>query len=294
LRRAVLLVVLGACGRLEFSPGADDQDAGIHDTANDAMPCMNYGAWGAVQRIAELATTAEDYGSEISSDGLSLYWGSNNGGPDHLYTATRASRSSTWGSTRQLTEISGGVGDPSVTGDELEIYYTHAGGTKDCIYRASRTAKTNDFTDGVAVPALCDGASHHACPHLSPDGLTMVYVSAGIILLATRPDRNADFPEGTTFPGLFTGLSCPYLSDDLLTLYYEEGSPSVIEYAKRSIPSGAFDIQKQPVTETDFSGNDNEDVSLTSDALEMHFDSSRPGGAGGHDMYFLQRECLSN
>jgi hypothetical protein len=297
VKRAALLVAVAvaACGRVGFEASAIDGSIGSDaaDAAIDAVPaCTQFGAWGTAQRIAELATSAQDYGSEISSDGLSLYWGSNDGGPDQLYMATRPSRTSTWGAARLLDQVGPGVGDPSVTGDELEIFYSHAGGPKDCIYRASRTDKADDFDAGA--PVLCDSVTHHACPHVSSDGLTMVYEDGGTLLISTRPDRNAAFPEGEGFPGLFTGLSCPYITDDLLTMYYEEDAPSVIEFATRSIPSGAFDVQKQAVTEANAAGFDTEDVSLTGDGLEMHFDSDRTGGAGQHDMYFLQRECVSH
>lgn len=294
MKRALVLVALTACGRLNFDPFTTDSDASVVDVAPDAeLPCLQYGAWGAPQRIAELATSAQDYGSEISSDGFSLYWGTNEGGPDHLFVSTRPTRTSTWGPAKELTELGMATADPTITADGLEIFYSSFGGAQDCIWRASRERTTDPFSAGVMIPGLCGLTAYHSCAHVTGDGLTIVYGTGGSLYISTRPDRATDFEEGVELPGLNNSFSCPYITDDLLEVYYEELAPSLILYAYRSVPSGPFTMQDVRVDEAYLAGSDTEDVSLTADGLEMHFDSDRPGGAGAHDMYFMQRECVS-
>ncbi|HUS27315.1 MAG TPA: hypothetical protein VMZ53_02370 [Kofleriaceae bacterium] len=170
MRRAVasIFVIVAGCGRLSFdargdtsgsatelhdavliaslSTNVDDDDPEIsfdgleiyfsralvtnEDDIYVSMRASVLDEWPAATKVPGINTGAIDKGPGLTSDALTLYFGSDRGGaPQKMYMTTRASRSDPWGAPVLVPELSlaRNVGSPCVRGDR--IVFRQAGGT---------------------------------------------------------------------------------------------------------------------------------------------------------------------
>lgn len=288
-RQYLALLVAGGCGRIAFDPLAAD----AADAAAPADACT-LGPWGLPALVPGLDTDDEDSGSQITADGLGLYYATNN----HLHAAHRPDRGSPW-TTELIAELDGpSQFDPSVTADELELFFTRDDSVSPCIFYTSRTSTSLAWSTPVRLDALCTTRDAGGA-YVTADGLTLFYtstmgVSEGSIYVTTRPDRAAPFPAGTMIAGLPGTDEGTYgygaLSSDLLTLYFESSSPLDLYSATRAAlgdPWGAA----VPLATVNTADRE-EDVSITADGLELYFDSDRPSTHTNANIYVATRSCL--
>jgi hypothetical protein len=288
------LLVVGGCGRLAFDPIA--ADSGDGDRGDAPRPaCTAFTPWSAPVIVPGLDTpAADDSGGQVSPDGLALYYARDN----HLRVARRADRTSPW-ATSLIAELDGPVQyDPTVTGDELELFFTRDAGAFLCIYSATRTARTMPWSTPVRLDELCSGRDAGGA-YVTADGLTLYYtpvVSAGegSIYVTTRPDRATRFQAGQPIAGLpgATVGSFGYaaLSADQLTIYFEStiaGTLDIYEATRSSLAEPFSAATPVPMVNT---AARDEDVSITADGLELYFDSDRAGQS--QDVYVLTRSCI--
>ncbi len=92
------------------------------------------------------------------------------------------------------------------------------------------------------------------------------------------------------FPGLFTGISCPAITGDMLELFDDGGSPETIMENPRANTTVGFTGGGAPISAIN-GAYDQTDTSITADGTELVFASDRPG-AGGFDLYYTVRSCL--
>jgi Tol biopolymer transport system component len=142
---------------------------------------------------------------ELSADGLSLYFFSEGfSGPASrdLYLATRASTALQFNTVRELTTINSSARDdrPWVSPDELTIYFcSQRASSSDDLWRATRTARSNDFGTPLPVTEL-NSSGNDAGIFLTPDGLVALFASdrtgglGGVdIYRATRASTSSAF-----------------------------------------------------------------------------------------------------
>jgi hypothetical protein len=104
-------------------------------------------------------------GFDVSPDGRTLY--ADDGQNNALRRLTRASDTADFGGAGTLAS---GVGYPSLTGDQLKLYYHRAG----TIYRQTRTGLTGGFSKEEIVAAGSD-------PDISEDGTSLIFkTTAGL------------------------------------------------------------------------------------------------------------------
>ena len=295
----VVAAIASACGRIDFDPRLATLDGSDGGLAADAMPaCTMFGPWGTPRVIGELATARDEFGGQIMSDNLTLYF-DRHGGGDEIYVARRPDRSSPFGPAQQLPELGTNSfeGSASATADELELYFESSRSGKACIYRATRATATAMWDPPAQVAALCTSPNNGA--YVTPDGLTLFYNSAsaadpeGVIMVTTRASRTVPFPTGTPAGGgLAGGATKGYcnLASDGLTLYFETGSPTDLYQVARSGPGSPWGTPSQiPGMNT---ATIEQDVSITTDGLELFFASNRVGSMG-LDLYVASRACLA-
>jgi hypothetical protein len=190
------------------------------------------------------------------------------------------------------TELeSGGISDPTVTEDQLEVYADIDDGDGKCVHRYTRPTTADSWSAPASEPMMC-GVTKSVCPFVTADGLTM-YVedaTASAIAVATRATRSDTFGAVSVLANLNTGISCPGMRGDGLELVFDSGSPADVWSDQRSSASGDFSGPGGVITAA-MSASDDEDSSITFDGLELFFSSSRPGGMGGFDLFHTTRSC---
>jgi hypothetical protein len=283
----VALCCAFGCGRIHFGTASD----ATNDVANDApIMCSAFGAWGQAELISELSTPGNDWGGNITADGLAYYYQSDSTGTNELYVARRPHRAAPFDPPVVISEINGpSSSDPSITGDELDMFMTNTTPT-DCIGESTRASTSDPWGPVAVLSALCTGYLA-SCPFITADGLTLYYYDAMLsrILVTQRATRADAFPAGVILNNLYTGIFCPSMSGDGLSLYYEGGGPVSVYVATRPSLTGLFDpndVSVMPIV----TGIDNEDSSITADGLELFFASDRPG-PGKFDIYRITRGC---
>lgn len=290
-RRSLALLVVGGCGRIAFDPLVDEA------TSDAAVPaCENFSAWSTPMLVPGLDTVDEEAGSQISPDGLALYFSRGY----YLQVARRADRTSPWIDEPILEiEVTERQFDPTVTADELEMFFTREEtDTSNCIYYTSRTSKTLPWGTPQLQTDLCQ-AIDAGGPYISGDGLTLYYsplfgAEEGAIYVTTRTSRTERFAAGAAvdgLPGSTVGdFGFPALSADQLHLYLESGAPLDIYEATRTSVTAPFSAAT-PVPGVNVTTARDEDVSITADGLELYFDSNR-AGAQGQAIHVATRSCL--
>lgn len=190
--------------------------------------------------------------------------------------------------------------DPTLTDDMLEMYFastrvTGAAGNAD-IWRTTRATTTDPWSAPVLVSEL-NTARNDENPGISGDGLTMWFSSnrdGGVDIYVSRRASRAQIWSP---PVRVSELSTPV--DDLgaepartgrRIALYGDGPRRLFE-ATRASADGvwsapiALDSLNQPATADNLSGF------FVSD-LELWFVSTRPGGAGQHDIYRATRPAV--
>ena len=111
---------------------------------------------------------------------------------------------------------------PYLSYDGLSLYFDR--GT-DSIYEAKRSQPSGNFT---SVSQVLSGGGHIVCPWVSPDNLRMYYhqeSGSWQVKMSTRASVNDPWSSGTAVAGLPSNIALPSLSEDELTIVYD--NPSV-------------------------------------------------------------------
>ncbi len=124
--------------------------------------------------LLPLAQAAVDNGIELSADGLTLYFADDR---RDLRSVRRSDRSSPFGAASEI--LSQNVENPTLSSDELELYYSRADDTK--TYRRTRRNREGAFDDNE-TEIFADALE----PDLSPDGQRLYVVRSGDVYTLTR------------------------------------------------------------------------------------------------------------
>jgi len=112
---------------------------------------------------------------DLSWDGLRLYFGANEG---QIYVAERATRDAPFGDATMLFDA---AWFPTVSGDELEIFYNRFMGTTREMFRRARADRSDAF--GPEELVLDDGSD----PDISPTSSVLVVVLGNGLSILDRP-----------------------------------------------------------------------------------------------------------
>jgi Tol biopolymer transport system component len=159
------------------------------------------------------------------------------------------------------------------------------------------TPKLGEFQAAEVVAGL-DTSGDLWGPSLSADGLTLVFGAGSpeTIFAATRAERGGPFKAGTALAGVNRAGSegTPFLSADGLSLYL---------YSMAETEGGAGERNLERATRAKVADNfgapaplatlntpaDEQNPWVSADELRIVFDSNRPGGEGGADLWLARR-----
>ncbi|MGB2863031.1 MAG: M56 family metallopeptidase [Sedimentisphaerales bacterium] len=131
-------------------------------------------------------SSANDFFPSISSDSLSLYFGSSRSGGfgmDDIYVSTRATTDDPWGEPMNLGQTvntSGKDGFPSISADGLSLFCAsfQAGGVgKDDLWVTTRATKDDDWGTPVNLGPAVNSPDGEGAPSISFDGSTLYFYS---------------------------------------------------------------------------------------------------------------------
>jgi len=237
--------------------------------------------WGAPVNLGSpLNSPADDFSEDISADGLELYFGSNRSGSSgyDIWVAKRATTQDEWTTPVNLGSMvnsSAAEGCPAISDDGLELYFwsTRPGssGTYD-IWVSKRATEQDDWGMAVNLGTGVNSSSADLCTDISPDGLSLILVSAraggyggslGDLWLTKRTTKSSPWGQPVNLGPIVNSSSSengPCLSADGSVLYYS---------CDRAGGSGAQDMWQVPIVPVvDFNGDgfvDSNDMSIMID-----------------------------
>ena len=265
-------------------------------------------------------TSANEYDSSISDDGLELYFNSPRPGglgQADIWVTTRKTKSAPWGEPVNLgPTVNSPVGDggPSISADGLSLYFgsDRAGGYGGMdLWVTTRKTKADPWGTPVNLGATVNGPANEGGPSISADELTLYFSDNH---RRTQPDRerpgglgNGDIwattrktkadPWGTPVnlgPTVNSPLrdQSPSISGDGLSLYFSvelyydpasgEGNSAIYVTKRKSTtePWGT-PVKLGPAVNAEWELNPD----ISRDGSTLYFAAGRQGGVGGIDLW---------
>ena len=201
-----------------------------------------------------------------------------------------------WGAPTVIAELNttSGEDDPSMTGDQLEIYFgSDRQGTPEDVWKSTRPTATDPWTTPVRVAELSSTVIDSNIK-VSSDGLTIFIASTRLsidsdLFVATRIDRSAPWTTPTRIDELCStaGDYCASASPELLRVVFcssRNGDEDIYqsERATTGAPWGT------PVEITELNSTDHDCDPMEPDDRRIYFSSLRPG-TGDSDIYVASR-----
>lgn len=245
------------------------------------------------------------WGPNLSSDGLTLYFAHETSGRADLYRATRPDRGVTFSTPVPLTNLNteDDEGTPFISLDGLRLYFhsNRAGGLGDRdLYVAARSSVADEFTAAQLLANVNSSANDHLA-RLSPDELTLWFTSArpggpggADLWTASRTSVDADFGTPALLDAIngSSGDESGNLTQDGLVLVFDStregaGNSEIFTTTRASVglpfPS--------PTALSAVNSTRNEyNVFLTLDERELFFSSNRDQGLT-HQLFRALRSC---
>jgi Tol biopolymer transport system component len=291
---SIVLLALGACGRVGFDPTSTTDGGSAGDGGTDAlMACSTWNAWSTPVLIPVVNSSSTDWAPSISDDDLYMIFSSNRGGNHELYATQRQSTSNNWDDPSLVAELTNQFDeedDATLSEDLREMFF---GKTR--IFRTRRADLASPWgSRDVIVPDdfdLVQGAE------LSRDNLRL-YFNAGspssdLYMMERATVTQALGPYVLIMPDPDPGgdTGWPTLSADELEIFVssERGGERDIYTARRESRSLPFPTVTR-VAELSAAGEAEWDPELTADGTTMYLSSTR-GAAQGLDLYRATRTC---
>jgi hypothetical protein len=202
--------------------------------------------WGPPANLGlPVNSSSDDFSEDISANGLELYFGSNRpGGSGYdIWVAKRTTIEDAWTTPVNLgpqVNSSAAEGCPAISDDGLELYFWSTRpsgyGSYD-IWVSRRTTIEDEWSTAVHLGATINSSAADLCTDVSPDGLSLIFVSArsggyggsiGDLWLTRRPTINDPWGPSVNLGPILNGSSNengPCLSADGSILYYSSDRP---------------------------------------------------------------------
>ncbi|MHC4073261.1 MAG: M56 family metallopeptidase [Planctomycetota bacterium] len=200
--------------------------------------------WGIPVNLGPVVnTSAIEVTPSVSSDGLSLYFGSNRpggSGDSDIWITTRATTEEDWGTPVNLGPAVNNPAidmQPSISSDGLSLYFgsNRANGLGDWdIWVATRTSMSDPWGTAVNLGSTVNSSAFDSCPAISADGLTLFFTSTRSggygsydLYVARRTTLDGDWGTpvnlGPTINSSASEIE-PFISSDGKELYFSDYS----------------------------------------------------------------------
>jgi hypothetical protein len=201
--------------------------------------------------------------------------------------------------------VTGDMWAPTLSADDLSLYFSVWDGSSDRIYVATRTGRGAAFS--AAVKVTIQGFSNiQAEPFISASGLNLYFASYASgsssdrnIWIASRTNTSvATFSNAQQLGGVNTTSyeGRPWLTDNELVMYYVSGRPYGrgdydVWKLTRASTADSFSTPTNLPAPVNTTSRDGSPV-LSRDGLTLYFSSDRTGGWGQQDIWTATRPDL--
>jgi hypothetical protein len=195
-------------------------------------------AWQPATLVAELDVTQDQSTSELSADGMTMYFASGRTGSlgaKDIWMTTRATASDPWDPPALIVELSSAEAEHPgcLSSDQLTIVFDshRLANTDDDLFMATRTTPADAWGAPVELTALNVVGANDESPCMSADGLELYFDSNRggkiALYLARRANRSDEFAAPEVIDYLVTqaaNQSDPWVSPDSHDLVFASGS----------------------------------------------------------------------
>jgi hypothetical protein len=261
-------------------------------------------------------SSSREFTVAISADNLEMYVSSERpGGAGYfdIYRRTREDEDNPWGPLVNVQEINSRYNEayPYLAADGLTLYFSdwynwnaagnRPGGVGDHdLWMSTRLSTDDPWGPPVNMGAVVNSVYAEVSPCVSQDGQTLIFSSkrpGGFgdydLWMSTRPTADSDWTEPVNMgPAVNTSAydGEPWLSPNGLVLFFSSECPpgrtnsSDLWVTTRRSRDAAWSpaVNLGPAINTSYPDGS---PSLSPDLKTLYFNSDRPGGLGGWDMY---------
>lgn len=234
----------------------------------------------------------------LPADGLSLIFSSKRGKHANLYECRRASVDDDWGPAQELIGINLSQHDqitPWLSADGLTLLFGNKspGENNINLFQTRRATRDTPWDTPIDLGSSINSDKEDGGGALSPDGLTMYLASKRPgsrfrdLYRAQRPALDAPWQEPKLLGreiNLAWEEKCPQLLADGISLMYLGGKKDDYQLMlAQPVADGKYEVQalESPVNNISFC--------LSADGQTIIFDSRRPDGLGGLDLWMTRR-----
>ncbi|MFO0935370.1 MAG: protein kinase [Gemmataceae bacterium] len=297
---AALIFVVGAA--VAFWPRSDRQRVAVADGPGITESVVE---WGTPENLGEnINSEFDDTAPFLSNDGLTLLFRSTRPGGyglTDLWQSRRKSANDPFGEAVNLGPLINSDGEedsPCMTADGLILVFTsNRLGNMD-IWMARRSAIGSEWSEPEKLGEEINSDASEYRPWISPDGLTLhfhrVRNQQTGTWVATRKSRKDPFENATSYYGGGHDLAVGQVSfsPDGKTLYCNRYSwvypGNLLWFAHISDPEKPFQNLRSFGPVVNSPAIDTNPVP-SANGREVYFDSDRPGGRGGRDIWVTRR-----
>ena len=237
------------------------------------------GAWQNVQPVAALASSGDDDDPTLSDDLLELYFNSERAGGAgqvDIYRSRRGTVGDPWAPAELVAELSTASREtnPVLSGDGLTIWIAgrYDGQITFDIYVSTRASRNDAWSTPVLETATLNEPNlADLCGRVMSDGLTMYHNRNATVRLAQRGAPQDPWGVLQSIPSLGDVFQ-PWVSDDQLTMYFDEGPTDEHRIWRTSRPTtGDPWATPSEVMELNVSLSEESDAWLSPDQRYMMF-----------------------
>jgi hypothetical protein len=238
-----------------------------------------------------------DISPTISADGLCLVYASSRGASADLYECRRASVNDSWGPAKTLVGPNTDRNDevtPWISPDGLTLLYSVKvhGGNSNNLFETKRATRDAPWQAPVELGPQINSDNSESGGAISPDGLTLYFVFDPVskgskdLYQARRASLDAPWQTAVSLGSSIntkTEEKSPQLLADGKTLAFLRGWESPQIMLAEPTAQGDFRVQAldSPIDYISFC--------LSADGQTLIFDSQRPNGFGGSDLWMSRR-----
>ena len=141
--------------------------------------CDVSAAFGTPVLVAGINDTGNNGEGRLSADELTIYFYSDRGGNNNVYTATRASRTDAFGTPQALTSVNTNSADgwPSISSTGLDLFLESNVSGKYAVYVATRSTLLAQFSAPALVANVNIAGTDNGQPNVLPDESAIYFVS---------------------------------------------------------------------------------------------------------------------